>query len=165
MTPRTFRSPEERALLNPSFCSCLLWQAAVGYESTAQSSLPFDLAFLVLPIVLHRQTRESLPRATRTSLAVWIDDQPLAGAHIADRARMLVPFTKEAMTFGGLHGLLDLTGVAVRANALWRKRIVSDLNNSTGEVRECATRAEFLGKWLASSGSPGTAMTILGVRP
>ena len=32
MSQWTSRPAEERALLNPSFCSCLLWQASVGYE-------------------------------------------------------------------------------------------------------------------------------------
>jgi hypothetical protein len=165
MTPWITRPSEERSLLNPSFCSCLLWQASVGYESTLKVPLPFDIAFLVLPIVLHRGTRESLPRAARTSLAVWINDNPLARSRVADRARVLVPFTKEAMTFGGIHGLLDLTGVAVRANSRWKKPIVADLANSTNEVRDCAKRAEFVGKWLAGSGSSGTVMAIFGVRP
>ena len=161
----TIRPPEERALLNPSFCSCLLWHAASGYERAVQTPLPFDLAFVVLPIVLHRQTRESLPRAARTSLAVWIDEHPLARSYVADRARVLLTFTKEAMIFGGMYGLLDLAGVKVMANAGWKKRIDADLKTATDEVRECAKRAEFVGKWLAGSGNSGTVMAILGVRP
>lgn len=161
----TIRPPEERALLNPSFCSCLLWHAASGYQEAVQAPLPFDLAFLVLPLVLRRQTRESLPRATRTSLAVWINEHPLARSHVAAGARLLLPFTKEAMIFGGMHGLLDLAGVRVRANTEWEGRIVADLRTSTDEVRDCAKRAEFVGKWLARSGNSGTVMAILGVRP
>jgi len=161
----TTRPPEERALLNPGFCSCLLWHAASGYQAAVQAPLPFDLAFLVLPIVLHRQTRESLPRTTRTSFAVWVDEHPLARSHVADRARMLLPFSKEAMIFGGTHGLLDLNGAVVWASPKWKKRIVAELKTSTDEVRDCAKRAEFFGKWLAGSGSSGTVMAILGVRP
>jgi hypothetical protein len=84
------RSAEERALLNPAFCSCLLWQAAVGYESTMKEPLPFDISFLVLPLVLHRATRESLPNSIRTSLATWLDENPLSRSQIADNARVLV---------------------------------------------------------------------------
>ena len=153
MSEWTSRPAEERALLNPSFCSGLLWQASVGYESTVHAPLPFDISFLILPIVLHRETRESLPRTVRTSLAVWIDDNPLARLRVADRARALARFTKEAMMFGGLHGLLELKGSAIAANLDWKKRIDDDLKNSTDEVRACAKRAEFVGKWLASSGS------------
>ena len=165
MSQWTSRPAEERALLNPSFCSCLLWQASVGYEGPTHAPLPFDISFLVLPTVLHRETRESLPKVVRTSLAVWIDDNPLARSRIADRARTLVPFTKEAMMYGGLHGLFELQGGAIAANLEWRKRIAADLKDSTDEVRSCAKCAEFVGKWLASSGSSSTVMAILGVRP
>jgi hypothetical protein len=165
MSQWTDRPAEERALLNPSFCSGLLWQAAVGHENTVHAPLPFDISFLVLPIVLHRETRESLPRVVRTSLAVWIDDNPLARLRVADRARMLARFTKEAMMFGGLYGLFELKGGAIAANLEWKKRIDDDLKDSSDEVRACAKRAEFVGKWLASSGTPGTVMAILGVRP
>ena len=164
MSQWTSRPAEERALLNPSFCSCLLWQASVGYGSVAHVPLPFDISFLVLPTVLHRETRESLPKVVRTSLAAWINDNPLARSHIADRARTLVPFTKEAMMYGGLHGLFVLRGGAIAANLEWTKRIAADLKDSTDEVQFCAKRAEFVGKWLASSGSSGTVMAILGVR-
>ncbi len=165
MSQWTSRPAEERALLNPSFCSCLLWQASVGYGSIAHAPLPFDISFLVLPTVLHRETRESLPKVVRTSLATWVNDNPLARSHIADRARTLVPFTKEAMMYGGLHGLFVLQGGAITANLEWTKRIAADLKESTDEVQSCAKRAEFVGKWLASSGSSGTVMAILGVRP
>jgi len=161
----TARSPEERALLNPGFCSCLLWHAATGYQAAVQAPLPFDLTFVVLPIVLHRQTRESLPRTTRTSLVVWIDEHPLARSLVADRARRLVPFTKEALVFGGMYGLLNLTSVMVIANTEWKRRIIADLRTSSDEVRDCSKRAEFVGKWLAGSGSSGTVMAILGIRP
>ena len=76
------RPQEEVSLLNPAFTSTGLWSAARGYLKTDGSgrsdALPFTLAFLVLPLVLHRQTRESLPTSTRTSVAVWASDNPLA---------------------------------------------------------------------------------------
>jgi hypothetical protein len=161
----TSRPTEERALLNPSFCSCLLWQAAIGYKSIAGESLPFDLSFLVLPIVLHRATREALPTSVRTSLTVWIDDNPLARLRVADRARLLLLFTKEAMMFGGLHGLIEFQTDAITANIGWKKSIATDLKDSTDEVRSCMKRAHFVGRWLASSGTSSTVMTIFGVRP
>jgi hypothetical protein len=165
MTPWISRPTEERSLLNPSFCSCLLWQASSGYETAAAAPLPLDIAFLVLPIVLHHETRESLPKGVRTSLAVWLDDYPLSRSRVADRARILLPFTKDALMFGGIHGLLSLRDAAIAANPDWRKRIVASLKDSTDEVRLCAKRAEFVGKWFAAAGSAGTVMAILGVRP
>jgi len=67
--------------------------------------------------------------------------------------------------YGGIHGLFELRGGAIAANLDWKKHIAADLKDSTDEVQSCAKRAEFVGKWLASSGSSGTVMAIFGVRP
>jgi hypothetical protein len=159
------RSAEERALLSPSFCSTLLWEAAAAYSLDVGVSLPFEISFLVLPMVLHRETRESLPHAVSTSLAVWLEKYPLARSHVGERARTLMPFTKDAIIFGGTHGLLDLSQGAISARGDWRKAINTELSDSTAEVRTCARRAEFVGRWLARTGSPGTVMALLGVKP
>jgi hypothetical protein len=165
MMPWITRSPEERGLLNPSFCAVLLWQAARGHTIDSDAALSFETAFLVLPMVLDRQTRESLPRGVTTSLAVWLDDKPLASSRIADRSRMLMPFTKEALTFAGLHGLLLLRHGVVRPNLEWNKKLTASIKASTDEIRVCAKRSEFVGRWFAKTGNAATVMALIGVRP
>jgi hypothetical protein len=165
MTAWKNRSWEEKTLLSPNFCALLLWHAAGGYSTVGGDRLRFDLSFLVLPFVLHRDTREALPKAVTTSLPVWLDENPLWRARIADRARMLVPFTKEGLMFGGLHGLLDLGGGTVGQKPDWKKKIAAELRQSSDEVRGCAKRAEFVGKWFAKGGSAGTVMATVGVMP
>lgn len=159
------RAPEERALLGPSFLAILLWQAANGYEDEAKTGLPFDVAFLVLPIVLHRETRELLPKTVSTSLAFWLNQYPLICARIADRARVIVPFTKEAIVFGGIYGLLSVIDFEIIANLDWQRKIRSSLKNTSDEVRVCAKQANFTGRWFARAGSSQTVMALLGVRP
>lgn len=159
------RSSEERSLLNPSFCSTLLWHAAIGYASERDAAMAFELSFIVLPFVLHRQTRETLPRATTTSLATWMSDHPLHRARLGERAAALRPFTREALIFGSSYALLQLGADGVRANQAMKRRVTSGLKSTSDEVRNCATRAQFLGKWLEKAGNGQTVMTLLGVRP
>jgi len=161
------RPGEEQRLLNPAFCSVLLWHAALGYamESNSHSAMPFEESFLVMPMVLHRETRDSLPRNATTSLAAWINTYPLARPTVADRGQLLVPFTKEALYFGGVHGLLRFSNGILQANSDWRGKIRRVLNDSSDEVRLCNKRAEFLGKWFAKTGGAETVLTFLGVRP
>ena len=165
MIPWSQRPSEERALLNPSFCSVVLWHAAAGYTTAANAPLPFEVAFLVLPVVLHRETRESLPHAVSTSLAVWLDEHPLVRVRIAERARTLLAFTREGLMFGGLHGLLHLADSAVAADGARKKAVAAVLKTSSDEVRACAKRAEFTGRWFAKAGTPSTVMALMGVRP
>jgi len=165
MTPWSQRSREERALLNPGFCATLLWHAARGYLGVGRGSLPFEEAFLILPFVLHRDTREALPRNTRTSLAVWLEENPLARGRIAMRARLLVTFTKEGMAFGGVHGIIRLNEGRLHADEAWKRSVTLSLKESSEEVRRCAKSAEFVGKWLALAGSSSTVLALMGVRP
>jgi hypothetical protein len=165
MTAWTDRSPEERALLNPGFFSMLFWHAATGHMAEGGAGLPFGTGFLVLPMVLHRETRESLPKMVTTSLPVWLDDNPLVRARLAERARTLVPYTREALLFGGTRGILMVREDRVAAEQGWKRKISAELRRSSDEVRSCAKRADFLGRWFARAGSPATVMALMGVRP
>lgn len=161
------RPPEVQRLLNPSFCSLLLWHSACGHAEASQEKIgiAFEECFLVLPMVLHRESRESLPTMVSTSLPVWLGRNPLAPSTIADRARALVPFTKEALRFGGSYGVLKFHHTDILANLDWKKRMAAALKNSSDEVRTCARRAEFLGRWFAKTGNAETVLSLLGVQP
>lgn len=156
---------EERVLLNPAFCASVLWHFASAGAEAGTRPLTFVESFLVLPIVLHRATRDSLPRSTRTSFSVWLDENPTSRSTIAARARLLVPFTKDAILFGGMHRVIRLENDVISADMSWKKKINAALREGTDEVRLCAKRASFVGTWFQTSGSATTVMALLGVRP
>lgn len=156
---------EERNLLNPGFCATLLWHAAQGYASERDMQLAVELSFVVLPFVLHLETRESLPRNISTSLPTWLAENPIVRTRLGERAAILRSFTREALIFGGAHGLLSLSRDGIRANAAMKKRVNAGLKTTSDEVRACAKRAEFLGRWLENAGATETVMVLLGVRP
>lgn len=165
MTAWNERTREERTLLNPGYCANLLWHAARGHTSIGGTALAFEEAFLVLPLVLDRRTREALPRDTRTSLATWLEGDPLARGRIASRAQILAEFTKEALLFGGVHGLLSISEGQVVGVDAWSKAVRKSLRGSSDEVRETAKKAEFAGKWFALAGAAATVLALMGVRP
>lgn len=165
MTAWNDRSREERTLLNPGYCANLLWHAARGHASFDGSPLAVEEAFLVLPLVLDRRTREALPRDTRTSLAIWLERHSLARGRIASRAQLLAEFTKEALLFGGVHGLVSISEGKVAGLDAWRRAVRKSLRGSSDEVRETAKKAEFAGKWFAHAGAATTVFALIGVRP
>ena len=165
MTAWSERSREERTLLNPGYCAILLWHATRGHASFEGAGLAFEEAFLVLPLVLDRRTREALPRDTRTSLATWLEDNALVRGQIASRAQLLAEFTKEALLFGGVHGLLSISEAHVIGVDAKRKRVRESLRGSSDEVRGTAKKAEFVGKWFAHAGATATVLALIGVRP
>jgi len=165
MTLWSQRSREERTLLNPAFCAAMLWYGARGCASVDDRALSLEEAFLLLPFVLHRGTREALPRSTRTSLTIWLEENPLARSQIISRARFLVPFTREGITFGGLHDFIRIEKCHIHAVEEWRKIVKRKLGKSSGEVRECMKKSEFIGKWFGKTGRPSTVFALMGARP
>ena len=162
------RAHEERNLLNPAFCSALLWQAGRGASENAKSprsSLSFNEAFLILPLVLHQRTRESIPSRINSSLPVWINANPFDVANLPGRARALVSHTKEAIVFGRTGELFRLEGDQMLISAERASDIRSTVSQTSDEVRQCMKKAKFLGKWFAHTGNPETIFTLLGVRP
>lgn len=153
------RSREVAALLNPAFCSTLLLQTVEEYGQP----MPFALSFLVLPIVLHRGTRDSLPQSINTSMQVWLERNPEVKVGFAERVQALAPYTREAVSFCLLQDRLRVVpevGTLELVPRTGRRR----RPKRTEEVRQCLQRAGLLGRWFALS-TPATTYTLLGIRP
>ncbi len=157
------RPEEEARLLNPAFLGLLVRSAAAGYKETSGKGIPMELAFVALPVTLHKTTREALPRSVRTSLATWLMASPQCRIGFAERARGLAPFVREAILFGAAHGLLDVAdgGQLVPCSRL--EEMAAYLHTATDEARECVRRAEFLGRWFGGAGTPATILALWGV--
>ena len=166
MQPWPARVIEEANLFNPAFCATLLAKAADEFDKKAARPLPFALAFLILPIVLHHRTRSALPGSTVTSLLPWVQDNREQLVDFAQRVRRLRPITREALLFGTQHQTLILTAdgdVAVgpkRQSATERRTGLF-----TDEARDCVDRAGFLGRWLSTAGTTATIYAAWGVAP
>ena len=156
---------EERVLLNPAFCAHILWHFASAGNEEGCRPLTFVESFLVLPMVLHRSTRDSLPRSTRTSLSVWMDENPSSRANVATRAKALAPYTRNALVFGGSRKFIHIKSGVIAADGLWKRQVNASLREATEEVRTCAKRAKFVGAWFSDSGTATTVMALMGVRP
>lgn len=159
------RVKEEAYLLNPAFSAINLTAALVGYENVRGTGMMFPLTFMVLPVVLHRQTRQTLPRSTRTSMPAWLQEHAEARVLFFERVTSLRPHTREALHFGLDHGLLETAEGGLLRAAPTKAQVGRILERTTGEVRECGFKARFVGKWLGATGSPATAMALWGIRP
>lgn len=162
--PWSQRPVEEARLLNPAFLAVLVWACARGYGEEDGNGAPFPLLFVALPVVLHKTTRQCLPRTVRTSLAAWLADHPEAQIRFAERALALAPLVKEGILFGANGQLLQLS--SSRLLAAPRPRAMTGfLKEASAEVADCVKKAEFVGKWLARSGDYSTVMALWGMTP
>lgn len=157
------RPIEEANLLNPAFCGELLRRAIKQYNTYAKQTFPYPLIFLILPVVLHRYTREAIPSATREQFHVWLQNNQGVRVGFAERAKSLVPFTKEALNF-----LLQLNIVIINNTAgLELKHNPKLINAKQGddEIRDCFKKAEIVGRWYARAGNTANVYTMWGVKP
>jgi len=164
MTDWANRPREAAFLLNPAYCAAVLRLAADGYSKQNGGDMPFALAFLILPTVLHAPTRSELPRSHRTSLAAWLEEHTVLRVSAADRIRSLVSVTQESLLFGLKHGFFGLSPAQVRP-ARRTLKISATIREATPETADVFKRANWVGAWFAKAGSPATVLALWGVKP
>ena len=76
---------EIRNLFNPAFCGLVLFRALQGYEEEDSRGMPFSLSLLVLPLCLHKDSREVIAVSTRSYLLKVMEKNPKVQVGFADR--------------------------------------------------------------------------------
>jgi hypothetical protein len=152
-------------LLNPAFCGCLVLRAAQGYIKESSSGLPFIYAYLILPFVLHPETRERLPHSIVTKLSSWAERNSELVTSFPRRTADLGPATRDGLLLVSTTGMATI-GEAGKVESKLTERELSKFEKGAGstEVAECFKKASFVGRWLATSGTVPTVLTTLGVR-
>ena len=157
MTAWQDRSEIPAAYLNPGLLAMLVSSCARGYMQEAERAMSWPLAFLALPLVLHRPTRQALPGNTRTHLSTWLARNPLIRAEFPERARSLAPFVREGLRFGVRERVLILEDRGLRGEEIPLGR--------SGDIQPLIRSANLVGRWLAKTGQSSTTFALLGVTP
>ncbi|MEP0868830.1 DUF6521 family protein [Trichocoleus desertorum AS-A10] len=163
MTVWDQRPVESANLFNPAFCGEIIRLCVKSYFKESGRTFPYALAFLVLPIVLYHDTRVTMSARQYSYLHVWVQDNMHLRVNFANRARELVPVTREAITFLLQIGALELSNdAALHANSYRRKKIGSQ---NEASIASCYDKSELLGKWFARAGDTATIYVMWGVKP
>jgi hypothetical protein len=162
MKPWSQRPREVRNLFNPAFCGLVLSRGVEGFTEAAGRPMPFSLTLLILPLCLHKRTRDQLKEATRAYLTNILEEHPEIRIDLAQRARGLLPYTMEAFGYLMTCGVInvdDAGAIALKADKV-RKTI-----GGSQDTKDCQTVARSLGKKLALLNDRVTIYTTLGIRP
>ena len=92
---------------------------------------------------------------------VWLQDHQNVRIGFAERAKNIVPVTKEAIAF-----LLQMNAIAVddRAGVRLTRYVARNVPVSQ-EITDCYKKADIVGRWFARAGAPAAIYTMWGVRP
>lgn len=162
MLPWNQRPFEIANLLNPAFCSILLYDSILEYYKKKKYGMPFALSFLILPIVLHKQTRDALPKTTVALLHPWFQNNGQVRVGYARRVKKMIPFTREAIIFGMQSGLFDIDDGGNLVPS--QRKPASPEWDSTSEAAFCREKAKFLGSWYSKVQDISSLFIMWGVR-
>ncbi|MEG0835734.1 MAG: three component ABC system middle component [Christensenellaceae bacterium] len=155
------RSPEVAYLLNPAFCARVIYGVIFSYQKESQRKFPLVLAYLVLPIILHKYTRERI--SSRTYMQVWLQRNPEVLIGFARRAKSLTIITNEAIEFLLQSQIIAFDAADIEITKplrLSKQKCIDD-----PEILECFAKAEPIGKWFARAGAVENIYVGWGVRP
>lgn len=156
------RATEIAYLLNPAFCGRIIYNAIKTYQQESKCPMPFPLVYLILPLVLHRKTRERIKSVTQ--MQIWIQRNPEMLIGFAYRTKNMVLITNEAVEFLMQSGYITLTNNAELEVAQFFKTVsVNKFIND--EIKECISKSSSVAKWFAKSGTVDTIYICWGVKP
>jgi hypothetical protein len=156
------RPVEIRNLFNPAFCGLVLFRSFCGYEEEDPRGMPFSLTLLILPLCLHKRSRDILLQGNRSYVLKVVSSHPELLVNFGRRTTDLLPFAFEAL------GLLMQLGAFVVDRDGRLKAVPNGVRKSltgTAESVACQRVARFLGREFARVGDRSTLYTTLGVRP
>ncbi|MCK5017190.1 MAG: hypothetical protein KAS32_08965 [Candidatus Peribacteraceae bacterium] len=153
------RPAEIANLLNPPFCAEVIRNSIYSYDKESNLQIPYPLLYLILPIVLHKKTRDLIK--PRSRMNTWLLNNQHLRIGFAKRAESLVPISTEAIIF-----LFHTNSIIIDGEA--RLKVTHetfDYSLCDEEVLDCFKKAGILGKWFSNAGSPASIYTMWGVQP
>ena len=156
------RPPETKYLLNPAFCSRLLYAAIVEYESKSGKSMPFPLIYLILPLVLHKRTREKIN--SKIKLLNWTQSNQELLIGFQPRAKGLVEITNESVEFLLCSGIVQINDMGEIIKDPSKQKLSETMFLNT-EISQCINKSKHIARWFIGAGTTENVFACLGVRP
>lgn len=162
--PWADRPVEEARNFNPAFCAELVARTVGEFHKNRRTSLNMTVAFLVLPLTLHKPTRDALPGRANAAFATWVAENGPLLADLPERVNRLRPISREALLFAIRHRILAIHdgGLVPGGKSV---RLTFRPSPSTDDVNETRAAGGLLGRWFAGQATEGSILQGLGVAP
>lgn len=153
---------EIRNLFNPAFCGLVLFRALHSYEEEDARGMPFSLSLLVLPLCLHKDSREVIADSPRSYLLRTTEKNQQVMVGFSNRATQMLPYA-----FEGFGLLMERGCIAITDDGRIRTvpKKVRKTVKGTHETVACQKAAHILGREFARIGDRATVYTTFGIRP
>ncbi|NFO02686.1 hypothetical protein FDB23_00940 [Clostridium botulinum] len=146
---------------NPAFCGEIICYVIEEYYKEKKDGLQFLLLFLVLPIVLHKETRRKII-SSRGYMSVWLHQNQEVKVDFARRVNQLLDITIETYSFLIAYKVIKVENGKIFINTKLQKRKNELLHE---ETKDCIEKAKIIGRWFARNKDTATIYVMWGVRP
>lgn len=150
-------------LFNPAFCGEIIRLVVQSYNKHTSIKFPFAFSFIVLPILLHKETRDRMPRSIRTYFFVWVQENDNLFFDFSKRTKNMVKYTKEAISFLLAYKRIEINEQGELDAQNERSRQIR--NEDYQEYNEIIKKAEMLGKWLATTSDVKSIYSFFKITP
>lgn len=150
-------------LLNPAFCGEIIRIAIKSYTDEHNQPMPFPLLFLILPLVLQKQTREKLPATTSKKIYEWLEENTVIKIHLSKKVKNLVPYTREAILFLIYHEAIKINDNGKLEYIKYRKKSINYIQDE--EIQNIYKKSQMIGKWFTRIGDTKTIYASIGIKP
>jgi hypothetical protein len=153
---------EIRNLFNPAFCGLVLFRALHGFEEQDARGMPFSLSLLVLPLCLHKDSREVIAGSPRSYLLRITEKNQQVLVGFPNRVTQMLPYALEGF------GLLMERGCIAIANDGRIQTVSKKVRKTvdgTNETVSCQKVARVVGKEFARIADRVTIYTTFGICP
>jgi hypothetical protein len=147
-------------LFNPPFLAEVEYKISSGHYQETGEGIEYTLAFLAVPLVLHRNFRNALPRKISTNFVAWVQKNQELVVSFPKVAKAYKSVTKGGIVYG-----LQKKIFSLESSKLVPIHSTAQSDGDTAEVKECRERAFFVGRWLSAAGTEKTIYALLRVKP
>jgi Family of unknown function (DUF6521) len=154
---------ELEVIQNPALGAFAIWKFGLGFQTDDGRPAAMPLLFLVLPLLLHKQTVQVIESTRRASgltlFAAKLGEERENLLAVHERALILRKLTLQSLELGIRGGLLTLDYVAatVRANTLLAQSAKVTLPE---RLKSLPTSADKVGYWFSKAGINQIATTL-----
>jgi hypothetical protein len=140
------------------------FRALHGYEEEDARGMPFSLSLLVLPLCLHKDSREVIASNSRSYLLKTAEKNQQIKVGFADRVTQMLPYA-----FEGFGLLMERGCIAIaddgRIQTVPNKVRKTIDGTATAETIACQKVARIVGREFARIADRATVYTTFGIRP
>ena len=149
---------------NPAIGAYLIWQFGLGYQESGADAVAVPLAFLVLPMLLHRPTFDEVASTRKASglslFAAKFDKEREILMGIHGRALQLRPLSLQSIGIATTSKLVRVEYEAAALHGYPLDLLFVRKPSLPERLRGFASAADKLGHWFSKLGLPQIASTL-----